>query len=139
MSWLTAHNVSAAKLWGKGYGPAKPVAANDSDANRAKNRRVEFHIDELNSVHVNRERIALAMNPPTVAVTSVSVAAPATGVAVVGTAPAAGVVTVTTPGVAVTTPGVSASVSLGVGGGGAAPGKPAAPAKKDDKKDDKAK
>jgi outer membrane protein OmpA-like peptidoglycan-associated protein len=45
VAWLTNHNVPAGKLWAKGYGPAKPVAPNDTPENMAKNRRVEFHID----------------------------------------------------------------------------------------------
>jgi len=138
VSWLTAHNIPAGKVWGKGYGATRPVAPNDTPENLAKNRRVEFHIDELNGTKASKESIALAMNPPVVAVTSVavpttvSVVAPAPAVGVTVAAPVAGVAVVT-PGVAVATPGVS--VGIGIGGGAAAPGKGVA--KKDDKKDEK--
>ena len=33
--------VDAARLSAKGYGAARPVAANDSDTNKARNRRIE--------------------------------------------------------------------------------------------------
>jgi outer membrane protein OmpA-like peptidoglycan-associated protein len=42
MQWLIAHGVSAAQLTSKGYGRSKPVASNDSDQGRARNRRVEL-------------------------------------------------------------------------------------------------
>ncbi|HUO78588.1 MAG TPA: OmpA family protein [Steroidobacteraceae bacterium] len=41
-SWLVAHGVSASRLSTHGYGAALPVVANDSDAHRARNRRVEL-------------------------------------------------------------------------------------------------
>lgn len=36
------YGISAARLQAKGYGDTRPVAANDMEANRAKNRRVEL-------------------------------------------------------------------------------------------------
>lgn len=36
------HGISAARLVGRGVGPLAPVASNDSEAGRAKNRRVEL-------------------------------------------------------------------------------------------------
>jgi len=42
VTWLTAHKIPAAQLKSKGYGKTKPVADNNSDEGRAKNRRVEI-------------------------------------------------------------------------------------------------
>lgn len=41
-AWLAAHGVAAERLTAKGYGKGAPVASNDSDEGRAKNRRVEL-------------------------------------------------------------------------------------------------
>ena len=38
----TTHGIAAARLKGYGVGPLAPVASNDSDDGRAKNRRVEL-------------------------------------------------------------------------------------------------
>jgi outer membrane protein OmpA-like peptidoglycan-associated protein len=38
----TTHRVAAARLKGYGVGPLAPVAPNDNDDGRAKNRRVEL-------------------------------------------------------------------------------------------------
>jgi outer membrane protein OmpA-like peptidoglycan-associated protein len=162
VAWLSAHGIAAGRVWGKGFGPTRPIAPNDTPDNMAKNRRVEFHVDELNGAKATKDAIALALNPPTVAVTSVAVpttttvgvSVPTVGIAVpttVGvTVPTVGVavpasVGVVAPGVKVGTAAVVAvpSVSVGVGiggavgvGGGAAAGGGKAPAakKEDDKK-----
>ena len=40
--WLTAHGVAAARITSHGYGKTHPVASNDNDEGRARNRRVEI-------------------------------------------------------------------------------------------------
>jgi OOP family OmpA-OmpF porin len=40
--WLTAHGVAPARVSAKGYGKTHPVASNDNDEGRARNRRVEI-------------------------------------------------------------------------------------------------
>ncbi|WP_222940447.1 OmpA family protein [Hymenobacter sp. BT491] len=42
--YLVSHGVAAARLRYKGYGETKPLTANDSDAHRQQNRRIEFRI-----------------------------------------------------------------------------------------------
>jgi outer membrane protein OmpA-like peptidoglycan-associated protein len=39
---ITSYGIAADRLQSKGYGDARPVAPNDTEANRAKNRRVEL-------------------------------------------------------------------------------------------------
>jgi outer membrane protein OmpA-like peptidoglycan-associated protein len=41
VAWLTQHGIAADRLAAKGYGKTMPVADNDSDQGRARNRRVE--------------------------------------------------------------------------------------------------
>lgn len=42
MAWLTAHGAAPNRLSFKGFGKTMPVASNDTDDGRAKNRRVEI-------------------------------------------------------------------------------------------------
>jgi outer membrane protein OmpA-like peptidoglycan-associated protein len=42
--YLTKHGVPATRLRAKGYGETKPLAANDTEAHRAQNRRIELRI-----------------------------------------------------------------------------------------------
>jgi len=44
LAYLSAHSVPAARLRAHGYGETKPVAANDTEAHRAQNRRIELRI-----------------------------------------------------------------------------------------------
>lgn len=41
-AWLVAHGVEASRLTTHGYGDSSPLVSNDTDENRAKNRRVEL-------------------------------------------------------------------------------------------------
>lgn len=40
--WLVQHNVNAARMSTKGFGPDRPIAPNDTPENKKKNRRIEF-------------------------------------------------------------------------------------------------
>ncbi|MBX3102402.1 MAG: PD40 domain-containing protein [Bacteroidetes bacterium] len=43
-AWLLERGIPADRLQAKGYGETEPVAPNDTDASRARNRRTEFRI-----------------------------------------------------------------------------------------------
>ena len=42
MNWLTSQGIAASQLKAQGYGETQPVASNDKDDGRARNRRVEL-------------------------------------------------------------------------------------------------
>lgn len=42
--WLVGHGVDERRLEARGFGPRRPIAPNDTEEDRAKNRRVEFQI-----------------------------------------------------------------------------------------------
>jgi outer membrane protein OmpA-like peptidoglycan-associated protein len=44
LDYLVEHGIDAKRLESKGYGPDKPIAGNDTEDDREKNRRVEFNI-----------------------------------------------------------------------------------------------
>jgi len=44
VNYIISKGISKEKLEAKGYGETKPIASNNSESNRAKNRRVEFKI-----------------------------------------------------------------------------------------------
>jgi OOP family OmpA-OmpF porin len=44
LGFLAQHGVATARVEAAGYGDTRPIAPNDSDANRAKNRRIEFKV-----------------------------------------------------------------------------------------------
>jgi OOP family OmpA-OmpF porin len=48
-NYLVSKGVSAEIITAKGFGENKPLVPNDSDANREKNRRVEFKITKPNN------------------------------------------------------------------------------------------
>lgn len=45
--YLVRHGIASQRIVSKGYGKTKPLVANDSDENRAINRRVEFKVTEI--------------------------------------------------------------------------------------------
>lgn len=47
VAWLTGHGLAAARFEAQGFGAEQPLNPNDSDAARQRNRRVEFHIVNL--------------------------------------------------------------------------------------------
>ncbi len=57
VNYLVGHGIPADQLVAKGYGESKPIRPNNTDANRAKNRRVEFKILEIRELprHENPE------------------------------------------------------------------------------------
>ena len=44
LKYLTDKGVAADRLTSNGFGPDRPIASNDTEADREKNRRVEFNI-----------------------------------------------------------------------------------------------
>ena len=48
--YLTEHGIEPARLTAKGFGESKPMAPNDTDEGKEKNRRVEFLIAEQEEV-----------------------------------------------------------------------------------------
>ena len=44
LDYLVSHGIDKGRLEAKGYGPDNPIAGNDTEEDREKNRRVEFNI-----------------------------------------------------------------------------------------------
>ncbi len=61
MRWLTEHGVEAGRLESHGYGASRPIASNENNAGRARNRRVEFVI-----IDPPQPRDVQPMTPPPV-------------------------------------------------------------------------
>jgi outer membrane protein OmpA-like peptidoglycan-associated protein len=43
--WLAEHGIDRARMTALGVGPDRPIATNETEAGRAENRRLEFHLD----------------------------------------------------------------------------------------------
>lgn len=85
VQWLVYHGVSRDRLTSAGFGPDRPIADNNTDAGRQKNRRVEFHINPLtpNAVPVGPlPGPAPAPSSPTPVGPAPVAPAPATGLSV---------------------------------------------------------
>ena len=86
--WLTDHGVAASRLHTVGFGDTHPMGPNDNDANRAKNRRTEFHIEEMDGKPVAPATTAPAASGSAAAPAgSGSAATPATASAAASAAP----------------------------------------------------
>jgi hypothetical protein len=46
ITWLSGHGIAAERLVAHGMGLTTPLVPNDTELNRALNRRVEFHIED---------------------------------------------------------------------------------------------
>ncbi|MDB4990935.1 MAG: outer membrane protein [Myxococcaceae bacterium] len=55
LSWLTSHGVEPIRLTSAGFGLDRPIASNETEAGRAQNRRVEFHIREVDGKPVDAD------------------------------------------------------------------------------------
>jgi len=47
MKYIVSKGVKQGRLTAQGYGPDRPIAPNDTEANRARNRRVEMRLSKL--------------------------------------------------------------------------------------------
>ncbi|CAN5791889.1 hypothetical protein BH09MYX1_BH09MYX1_47100 [soil metagenome] len=73
VKWLTTHGIAATRVHAIGFGETRPKAKNDTDPNRALNRRTEFHVEEIDG----RTIAGMLTPPPASAAPSASVAASA--------------------------------------------------------------
>lgn len=55
--WLTKNGIEAKRLTSAGFGQAKPIDTNDSEEGRQNNRRVEFHIREMDGKPVDTKQV----------------------------------------------------------------------------------
>ncbi len=58
---IQRHGVSAARIGVMGFGQHRPIVANDSDANRARNRRVEMYLIPAGAFSVGASATAAAI------------------------------------------------------------------------------
>jgi OOP family OmpA-OmpF porin len=55
VGWLVKHGIARARLEGHGFGLTRPIDSNFTSAGRERNRRVEFHINEIEGKAVPRQ------------------------------------------------------------------------------------
>ena len=51
VSWLIGHGIAKDRLTSEGVGMDRPMTSNATEAGRAVNRRVEFHIEAQDTTH----------------------------------------------------------------------------------------
>lgn len=59
VQWLVQHHIDRSRLSSAGFGLEAPIADNDTAEGRSKNRRVEFHIREVNGKPVDAAGVSL--------------------------------------------------------------------------------
>lgn len=74
VQWLVYHGVSKDRLTSTGFGPDRPIADNNTEAGRQRNRRVEFHI---NPIDKNATPVGVPAPGPSPTPSPVPVATPA--------------------------------------------------------------
>jgi outer membrane protein OmpA-like peptidoglycan-associated protein len=103
--WLTAHGIVATRLHAVGFGETQPKVKNDSDANRAQNRRTEFHVEEVDG----KPLAAAAPPPPPASASAAPSAAPSASASAKPTTSASASAKPATSAAASATPAASAS------------------------------
>jgi OOP family OmpA-OmpF porin len=56
MTWLVKHGIESARLESQGYGMTRPVADNATDEGRRDNRRVEFHLSDVETMELEEKK-----------------------------------------------------------------------------------
>lgn len=57
VNWLVKNGIDRKRLASAGFGQEKPIDTNDTDAGRQNNRRVEFHINEMDGKPVDTNTV----------------------------------------------------------------------------------
>jgi outer membrane protein OmpA-like peptidoglycan-associated protein len=63
LGWLVAHGIEPLRLHGVGCGSRNPLFPNDTPEHRARNRRLELHIEEFDGKGVEVATAACTPNP----------------------------------------------------------------------------
>ncbi|AKV02177.1 Outer membrane protein [Labilithrix luteola] len=100
-TWLAGKGVDKSRVATIGFGPSKPLVANDSEPHREQNRRTEFKIWEVDGKPTDAAKADASSTPAT---GSTAAAPAASGTAATKTAAPAGTGTTATPTSATTAP-----------------------------------